>query len=96
MVEYADTCALGAGPVQQQWMRVWMDRLMAFAAWSQHLNVEVLPGETTEPVSWSTTRQDWSTQAECADASDRWSPDLCRVTRRYQVLPGPRGDCPIQ
>ena len=94
-LEYADTCALHAGVVQQEWMRTWMDKLMGFAAWAQDLRVQVLPAETTQPVSWSTTRQGWATQDECEATGDRWAPELCRVTRRYRVLSGPRGGCPI-
>lgn len=95
LVEYADTCALDAGREHRSWMRVWMDRMMAFAAWTQDLQISADAEETEEPVTWSARRQRWVVEAECEQLGERWVPDLLRVTRKYRVLPGPRGECPL-
>lgn len=96
LVDYADTCALTAGAEHRAWMRVWMDRMMAFAAWSQDLRISAEGQELEEPVTWSGRREAWVTKDECAQLGERWNADLLRVTRRYRVLPGPREqECPL-
>lgn len=68
-------------------MRVWMDRMVAFAAWTQDLRIEVDDGhELEEPVTWSGQHEAWVTEGECAQTGERWVPDLLRVTRCYRVL----------
>lgn len=96
LIEYADTCTLGAGDEHRAWMRIWMDRMMAFAAWTQDLRIQVVDDqELEEPVTWSSVRGEYVTLAECRQLGERWTPDLLRVTRQYRVLSGPRGDCPL-
>lgn len=96
VVQYSDTCALGASAEHRAWMREWMNRMMQVAAWTQDLRVEPIDdAESVQPVAWSTTLQGWATRSECLESGDRWNPDLERVTRHYRVLPGPRGECPL-
>lgn len=102
LVDYSNTCALGAGTEHREWMREWMDRTMGFAAWVEDLRIEVVDDrELEELVTWSSdraryvTRAEYSARAESGQLRERWAPDLLRVTRRYRVLQGPRGECPL-
>lgn len=95
LVDHKDTCSLDAPPEHREWMRVWMDRMMSFAAWTQNLRIEAVDDELEEPVTWSRQREAVVTEEECKQLGERWNPDLLRVTRTYRVLPGPRGACPL-
>lgn len=70
-------------------------QMMAFAAWTQDLRVEVVGQELEAPVTWSSSRGEYVTRAACQEAGERWAPDLLRVIRHYRVLSGPRGECPL-
>lgn len=70
LVDHADMCALEAGPSHREWMREWMDRSMASAAWLEDLRIEALDHDLEVPVTWSSIQLGWGGPPPCRKAID--------------------------
>lgn len=96
-VAYSATGAAEADEAFWGYQRGRIDEQMAFAAWLDGVRIRFVEGtELREPMTQSLKARRLVTEDECAELGERWRPDMVRMTRAYDVLPGPRGECPIR